>query len=242
MSWLHKEDFIPSKKSDLPSTENYEIQTVVFIKDVRPVNEMLNPKWLSRNLMVTEIGAIGLSSLLAPYLLASPTSTLSPTLSQQSSPVSNSLKSQQGIDYAPLQQLLQTGKWQAANQLTSVLVLRAARQEQQGYLRAVDIRNLPCSDLQIVDRLWKNASNGRFSFSAQAIIWRNLKGSSYEDSLRFEQKVGWNTVGAQPVLDSRRAPTGYLPFRPAGKTGIMNAFGGWWIREMPIKLEQCGIK
>jgi hypothetical protein len=154
---------------------------------------------------------------------------------------SNSLKSQQGIDYAPLQQLLQAGKWQPANELTSVLLLKAAKQEQQRYLKAIDTRRLACSDLQIVDRLWKTASKGRFGLSAQANIWRNLKGVNYEDSLRFQTRVGWNSA-IFPVVDPNTVPVGHLPFRPAGRTGVMESYGGGWIREMPLRLQQCNIR
>ncbi|KAM3095566.1 GUN4 domain-containing protein [Phormidesmis sp. 146-35] len=197
---------------------------------------MLKHRPFSQNLMVAGLSIIGLSSLLAPRLLASSTPTTLPQSSKQPSYIPDTLRSQSGIDYAPLQQLLQAKKWQEANQLTSVLVLKAARQEQQGYLRATDTRNLACSDLKTVDRLWKAASGGRFGFSTQATIWRNLKGTSYEDSLRFEQQVGWNSD-----LPPATVPAGFYPFRPAGQTGIKNAFGGWWIREMPLRLKQCGI-
>lgn len=191
------------------------------------------------NLILIGLSIAGLSSLIASRLLACATPTTIAKPLEKSSPIPNSLRSQQGIDYTPLQQLLQSGKWQEANQLTSVLVLKATHQEQQGYLRATDTRNLACSDLQIVDRLWKTASNGRFGFSTQATIWRNLKGSSYEDSLQFEQIVGWYNA-SQPDSVSTALPVGFYPFRPAGKTGINNAFGGWWIREMPLRLQQCG--
>ncbi|MBE8988070.1 MULTISPECIES: GUN4 domain-containing protein [Nostoc] len=203
---------------------------------------MLKHRTFSQNLMTAGLSIIGLSSLLTPRLLASSIPTTLPQLSKQLSSIPNTLRSQQGIDYAPLQQLLQTGKWQEANQLTSVLVLKAAHQEQQGYLRATDTRNVACSDLQIVDRLWKSSSNGRFGFSTQATIWRNLKGVSYEDSLRFERNVGWNSTQSTLIDDPSTVPVGYFPFRPAGKTGINNAFGGWWIRELPIRLQQCNIK
>ena len=238
---------------------------------------MLKHRFFSQSLTIAGLSVMSLSGLLASRLLASSIPTTLPTLSKQSSPEPNplrsqprtdtNLKSEQGrskrmqgcnlygddapkiichlhrlnwYDYAPLQQLLQAKKWQEANQLTSVLVLKAARQEQQGYLRATDTRNLACSDLQTVDQLWKAASGGRFGFSTQAAIWRNLKGNSYEDSLRFEQQVGWNSDLPSVSVPST-VPVGFYPFRPAGQTGIKNAFGGWWIREMPLKLKQCGI-
>jgi hypothetical protein len=204
------------------------------------VNVMLN-KISSQYWLIAGLSLVELGGLFAPRLLASSVPT-EVQKSNQPSVVSNTLRSTQGIDYAPLQQLLQDKKWQEANQLTSILVLKAARQEQQGYLRATDIRILACSDLQIVDHLWKSTSNRRFGLSTQAAVWRNLKGASYEDSLRFEQQVGWNSDQATLIGDPSTVPVGYFPFRPAGKTGIKNAFGGWWIREMPIRLQQCTIR
>jgi GUN4-like len=201
---------------------------------------MLEHRFFSQSLMIAGLSVMSLSGLLASRLLASPIPTTLPTLSKQSSPAPSPLRSQPGIDYAPLQQLLQAKKWQEANQLTSVLVLKAASQEQQGYLRATDTRNLACSDLRTVDRLWRAASGGHFGFSTQATIWRKLKGNSYEDSLRFEQQVGWNS-DLLPATAPSTVPAGFYPFRPAGYTGIKNAFGGWWIREMPLRLKQCGI-
>jgi hypothetical protein len=177
-----------------------------------------------------------------PQLRSVSSQSLSQAPSTNPSPSPIPLKSEQGIDYLPLQNLLRAGKWSEANQLTSVLVLRAAKQEKQGYLTAKDIRNLSCADLRTVNRLWTYYSHDRFGFSQQAKIWRQLKGNTYEDSLRFEKQVGWDGSSSKLIPNPMTAPKGYLPLRPAGKTGIMNAFGGWWIREMPTRLTQCGIQ
>lgn len=166
----------------------------------------------------------------------------------QASPSSNSdkppipadlLRSARGINYAELQDLLRAGRWENANQLTSRLVLQVANQTRQGYLIATDIRSLACPDLQTINRLWLYYSNGQYGFSPQADIWRQLGGQDYPTSVWFERMVGWSLPTVIPNPAPTTTPKGYLPFRPAYETGIRNAFGGGWIREMPLRLDQC---
>jgi GUN4-like len=152
------------------------------------------------------------------------------------------LTSERQISYTSLQSLLRSGQWDAANQLTSQLTLQLANQQQRGYLVATDIRALPCADLKTIDRLWIYYSDSHFGLSPQAQLWQQLGGQGYEESLWFESFVGWTQT--DPIANPAPAttPIGYLPFRPAYKTGIRNAFGGGWIREMPLRLEQCGVR
>ncbi len=151
------------------------------------------------------------------------------------------LTSERQVNYTSLQSLLRSGQWVAANQLTSQLTLQLANQQQRGYLVATDIRTLPCADLKTIDRLWTYYSDSHFGLTPQARIWQHLGGQTYEDSRWFESFVGW--AQTDPIADPTpaSAPLGYLPFRPAYKTGIRNSFGGGWIREMPARLEQCGV-
>ncbi|MGP1384747.1 MAG: GUN4 domain-containing protein [Thainema sp.] len=149
------------------------------------------------------------------------------------------LASDRNINYAPLQDLLRVGQWSEANQLTSQLVLQAANQRQQGYLVATDTRALPCADLQTIDRLWVYYSDNQYGLSPQAELWQQIGGQDYTDSLWFEALVGWSRPDAIANPTPTTTPQGYFPFRPAYDTGIRNAYGGWWIREMPLRLEQC---
>ncbi len=62
------------------------------------------------------------------------------------------------------------------------------------------IEVFPATPLQIVDRLWSEASGGRFGFSAQLRIYRELGGSLdtliAQDAERFRhfcERVGWGT-------------------------------------------------
>src|ERR671932_757187 len=183
--------------------------------------------------------AIGTHAMLkvAP-LTPSPSSLLViPTSVSESSLPGDDLSSKQQLDYAQrsnqqadytqLRNLLTSGNWQEANALTSTLVLRLAAQEQRGYLVANDTKNLPCQNLRTIDQLWLKSSNGSFGFSVQARIWQRIGGKDYQDSLRFEELVGWNK--GQLIPNPKTAPEGHLPLRPAEQEGVMNAWGGWWI-------------
>ncbi|MGL5034774.1 MAG: GUN4 domain-containing protein, partial [Microcystaceae cyanobacterium] len=101
-----------------------------------------------------------------------------------------------GLDYAPLKKLLESQQWQAANEITRSLMLKASGRGSQGWHTAEDIQNLPCWDLKTINDLWKTASNGRFSFGVQYEIFissgnrpgRLMAPDAYE---RFGDLVGW---------------------------------------------------
>lgn len=139
----------------------------------------------------------------------------------------------------PIEKALTSKNWREANRLTSNKLLELAGKQQQRYLTASDIKKLPCTDLQTIDQLWLQNSNNQFGLSVQAKIWQNIKGKNYQDSLRFEEIVGWDKT--QPIFDQKAAPKGHLPLRPALSEGIMDAWGGWWIQEMSNRLKTCKI-
>jgi GUN4-like len=152
-------------------------------------------------------------------------------------PIEN-LKSDRLLDYGPLQDLLRAGNWEEANAVTSTLMLKAGGQLERGYLVEHDIHYFPCNDLLTVNRLWQYYSNDRYGYGPQTRIWVALKGKTYQDSLRFEKKVGWGN-GKSVIANPAQAPVGHLPFRPASGGGVPDAWGGWWIREMPRRLNTC---
>ncbi len=168
--------------------------------------------------------------------------TPSPGTANKPAIAADLLTSDRNINYAPLQDLLRTGQWGQANQLTSQLVLQAANRRQQGYLVATEIKALPCADLQTIDRLWVYYSDTQYGFSSQADLWQQIGGQDYPDSLWFEALVGWSRPDAIANPTPATTPQGYFPFRPAYDTGIRNAYGGWWIREMPLRLAQCNAQ
>jgi serine/threonine protein kinase len=105
----------------------------------------------------------------------------------------------ENYDYKDLENLLAAGSWREADKATAVIMLKVVDREQEGWLREVDIENFPSEDLQTIDELWLQYSNGRFGFSIQKKIYQNLGGSSGEDDekiwKKFAEVVGWRTNG-----------------------------------------------
>jgi GUN4-like len=84
---------------------------------------------------------------------------------------SQSLTSSTGVDYTKLRALLSSGKWQAANQETWNVMCQAARKNIGSVLTSEEIKQISCDDLQIIDNLWRQYSQGRYGFSAQNQIY-----------------------------------------------------------------------
>ncbi|MFM7600420.1 MAG: GUN4 domain-containing protein [Pseudanabaena sp.] len=81
------------------------------------------------------------------------------------------LTSSTGVDYTKLRGLLSSGKWQAANQETWNVMCQAARKNIGSVLTAEEIKQISCEDLQVIDNLWQQYSQGRYGFSAQNQIY-----------------------------------------------------------------------
>lgn len=82
-----------------------------------------------------------------------------------------SLTSSTGVDYTKLRALLSSSKWQEANQETWNVMCQAARKNLGSVLTAEEIKQISCDDLQIIDNLWRQYSQGRYGFSAQNQIY-----------------------------------------------------------------------
>ncbi len=152
-------------------------------------------------------------------------SSQQPTITTPSKPTLISATT--GVDYGRLQKLLEAGKWEEADQETTWAMLQAAGREKESWLRTIDIDNFSCEDLRIIDQLWLEFSKGKFGFSVQKDIYRNLGGtrSLNERGLNFGERVGWS--GALDYYDltfNLNAPKGQLP-SVAGWSGI----GGAWL-------------
>ena len=139
------------------------------------------------------------------------------------------LKSERGVDYTRLRDLLAAGKWKEADQETAKVMLQAANREEAGYLRVEDIDRFPCDDLRTIDRLWVKYSNGKFGFSVQKKIYQSLGGTrEYNEKVwvAFGDRVGWRDKEGEDWLYYNdltfdlKAPSGHLPWRwrtpPAG--------------------------
>ncbi|MBP5976351.1 AAA-like domain-containing protein [Brasilonema sp. CT11] len=120
--------------------------------------------------------------------------------------------------YAQLNNLLENKKWEAADRLTSKLMLYITKTETQGgYLDTEAIKKLSCEDLRIIDAYWKNRSDGHFGFGVQKKIWLDTgNGQEYNEKAfdKFLSQGGWDVWKysyEQVEKDEKQAPRGLLP-------------------------------
>jgi GUN4-like len=146
------------------------------------------------------------------------------------------------IDYTPLQNYLARQQWQEADQETAVLMLNICDRHREGWLRINDISDFPISELQKIDQFWTKYSNGRFGFSVQQRLWRQLGGTldaKYETWCGFGEQVGWYQQGAWISYDhlcfDLDAVPGHLPaaYCELG-LGTERLYYWWW--SMPVVL------
>ena len=129
------------------------------------------------------------------------------------------LKSEKGIDYRKLRDLLEQQQWKKADEETRVVMLQVANRRSEGWLRVEDIDNFSCEDLRTIDQLWVKYSSGRFGFSVQAKIYRELGGTrEYNERVwnAFGDRVGWRVNNSwiyrgRDVTFDLKAPHGHLP-------------------------------
>lgn len=123
-----------------------------------------------------------------------------------------------GDKYRRLEQFLAAGQWRDADRETNQLMLNLAGRQHKGYLRSEDINKFPASELCIINNLWVAYSQGRFGFSVQHRLWRNLGGSRTAHQrlfCDFGEAVGWRELHRwKPYAEldfSLDAPPGHLP-------------------------------
>ncbi|HLP87237.1 MAG TPA: serine/threonine-protein kinase [Nostocaceae cyanobacterium] len=135
-----------------------------------------------------------------------------------------------GIKYNKLRDLLLLKKWQQADEETTRLMLLITGKENDGWLSEGDINNLPCADLQTMDKLWSKYSYGRFGFAVQKRIFHSLGGGrkiQKEVWNNFGDTVGWRKDKKWKYYNDLTfditAPSGHLP-------GGVFWFDSWWGR------------
>jgi hypothetical protein len=124
------------------------------------------------------------------------------------------LRSDRGIDYAPLQHCLVKQAFEEADRVTIQKMCELAGEAamQRKWLYFTEVEQFPVADLQTIDALWLAHSDGKFGFSTQREIWLSLN-KNWE---KLWAKIGWksgNSWTRYPgefnwTLD---APKGHLP-------------------------------
>lgn len=124
------------------------------------------------------------------------------------------LKSECGVDYIPLQHLLTSQDFQAADRITvqKLCELAGPAAVQRKWLYFTEIDKLPLTDLQTINTLWLVYSESKFGFSVQREIWLSL-GKNWE---KFWYKIGWKngniwTRYPDGFTWNLTAPPGHLP-------------------------------
>ncbi|UNU22858.1 GUN4 domain-containing protein [Microcoleus vaginatus] len=165
-------------------------------------------------------------------------------LSPKSTPLANTtpseadvpLKSDRGVDYTNLRDLLAARRWKEADKETLRVILKAAGSKEKGWLGISEsIEEFPCEDLRTIDQLWVKYSNGNFGFSVQKRIYQSLGGTTQEDEEiweRFGDKVGWRKNDKwlyynDLTFSEKNTAPGHLP------VAVVGAMAGesleyWW--------------
>jgi hypothetical protein len=159
------------------------------------------------------------------------------------------LKSEKGVNYTKLRDLLAAGKWKEADQETGKVMCQVAGRESGGWLREEDIDNFPCEDLRTINQLWLHYSNGKFGFSVQKEIYENLGGTrkyDHEVWKKFCDRVGWGKGGnwlsySDLTFNLELAPQAHLPFWFSWGLLSEDHSGGLGISSFAQRLVSCNI-
>jgi hypothetical protein len=124
------------------------------------------------------------------------------------------LRSEVGIDYTPLQQLLVKQDFLSADRLTleKLCELAGSAALQRKWLYFSEVENFPIADLQTINTLWFIHSQGKFGFSVQRELWLSVS----QDWDKLWSKIGWKTGNnwtryPHEFTWDLSAPLGHLP-------------------------------
>ncbi|MFK8184570.1 MAG: GUN4 domain-containing protein [Phormidesmis sp.] len=140
-------------------------------------------------------------------------------------------------DYGELTASLEKKNWRKADLDTATILLQITKKSKAGWLSPKSIERFPCSDLQMLDELWRDASDSRFGFSAQLRLWLDADSKPRrfdpETFREFGECVGWRKDDEwlrsyDSFIFSSGAPEGHLPSLrfPRAEEGI-NWFNTW---------------
>ena len=127
------------------------------------------------------------------------------------------LKSEVGINYTKLRNLLAKQKWEEADKETYEVMIKAVGKRLGDWFTSDELLNFPCQDLSTIDQLWVKYSQGKFGFSVQKEIYLSVGGKlgsyEYETFKRFYETVGV-VDGVVDIKYCITPPRGHLPLYP----------------------------
>ncbi|WP_414623855.1 GUN4 domain-containing protein [Calothrix sp. CCY 0018] len=140
-------------------------------------------------------------------------------------------------DYTRLENLLESSRWRSADEETNSIILKITNRVDVGWLREEDFTAISCFDLETIDELWANHSQGHFGFTVQSQIWKTVG----EDYAKFSNTVGWRLnyewQKYSQLKFNLEAPPGHLPAAPFYNLGNEIAIG--WAASLSPKLVDC---
>ncbi len=158
------------------------------------------------------------------------------------------------IDYSPLRDFLEARNFREADKETVALMLQVVGKNQDEKLTILDIENFPCSELEKINQLWVDYSQGRFGFSVQKSIYFDVvksiekrfgKNRKYYKMIwqNFSDVVGWQVEGQAKYYSefdfSLNAPFGHLPVSWCVKFKVEKFGVGVWRETFFNRVNNC---
>lgn len=140
-------------------------------------------------------------------------------------------KSKFSDEIKELKRHLKKGDFKTADLITGdILVkMKGTLDDNQKGLSLIEISNLPCNELMVLDEVWQYYSNGRFGFSVQLQILMEAENSE----ISLGNLLGWRLnnhwISWSDVTFSLLAPKGHLPI--CGYTGGLNPISAHTLEE-----------
>ncbi|MCT7970744.1 GUN4 domain-containing protein [Laspinema olomoucense] len=124
------------------------------------------------------------------------------------------------LKYCHFVDALASQQWVTADWKTLEL-LDPYREDTRSATASLLIGDIPCSELQEIDRLWLKYSNKRFGLSVQTAFLKTTgndpKELNWDHYAQFERAVGWSGVHHQEDsyngVDPQTIPRGHFPYR-----------------------------
>ncbi len=124
------------------------------------------------------------------------------------------------LKYCRMIDALRQNQWVEADWET-LEVLQPYREDTRSATASLLISEIPCSELQKIDRLWLKYSKNRFGFSIQTSQLKatdNKPGElNWEHYAQFERAVGWSSNHFQEDfyngVEPQTIPLGHFPYR-----------------------------
>jgi tetratricopeptide (TPR) repeat protein len=158
------------------------------------------------------------------------------------------MESSVGVSYAKLKEHLKERKWKDADLETACLIVRVI--EKVTNSKEISQKSLaffPCADLNTIDRLWSESSDGRFGFSIQKNFWKLFN----QDKNKLGEHIGWRIrdtngnylwlANTSFIYSLDSSPPGHLP------SSIWAGQDGWFedrrdrLISLFIKMDSCSI-